>query len=412
VISHEIGQWCVYPKLEERAKYTGYLKPKNFDIFADTLAAAGMADEAAAFVRASGKLQTLLYKEDIESALRTPGMGGFELLDLHDFPGQGTAPVGVLDAFWESKGYISASEYRRFCNATVPLARLDKRVFTTGETLRADLEVAHFGPAPITAARPEWRLLDAQGRAVRRGRLPARDLPVDNGTPLGRLELRLGGLEAPARYRLVLALAGTPFENDWDLWVYPPRVKVAVPPRVRLVHEIDAAAERELRAGGRVLLAIPPDRLRGDEQGRVELGFSSIFWNTAWTGRQPPHTLGILCDPAHPALAGFPTESHSNWQWWYVVTRAGAMILDGLPRDLRPTVQVIDDWFTNRRLGLVFEARVGRGRLLVTSVELERDLQRDPVARQLRHALLRYAAGERFLPRVEVPIEAVRALSR
>jgi hypothetical protein len=88
------------------------------------------------------------------------------------------------------------------------------------------------------------------------------------------------------------------------------------------------------------------------------------------------------------------------------------MILDGLPKDLRPTVQVIDDWFTNRRLGLVFEARVGKGRLLVTSIDLESGLEENPVARQMRHSLLRYAAGNRFAPQVEARPDAIRALSQ
>jgi hypothetical protein len=204
---------------------------------------------------------------------------------------------------------------------------------------------------------------------------------------------------------------GTAFENDWDVWVYLPRVDTAVPKGVVLARSLDEATEAHLRDGGRVVLLIPPDRVRGDALGKVELGFSSIFWNTAWTSRQAPHTLGVLLDPKHPALAAFPTEGHSNWQWWYLVSRAGAMILDGLPRELRPTVQVIDDWFTNRRLGLVFEARVGRGRLLVTSIDLERDVETNPVARQMRHSLLRYAASDRFAPAVEVTADAVRALA-
>jgi hypothetical protein len=179
---------------------------------------------------------------------------------------------------------------------------------------------------------------------------------------------------------------------------------------VRLVRELDQAALDTLARGGRVVLAIAPDRVRGDELGRVELGFSSIFWNTAWTSRQAPHTLGILCDPRHPALAGFPTESHSNWQWWYVVSQAGAMILDRLPRTLRPTVQVIDDWFTSRRLGLVFEARVGNGRLLVTSIDLEGGVETNLVVRHLRRSLLDYAASPRFDPRVELTIEDLREL--
>ena len=412
VISHEIGQWCVYPNLAERAKYTGYLKAKNFDIFADTLAAAGMADQASAFVHASGKLQALLYKEDIESALRTPGMGGFQLLDLHDFPGQGTALVGVLDPFWDPKGYVTADEFRRFSGQTVPLARLDRRVFTTAETLEADVEVAHFGPEPLAGVKPSWRLVDESGKAVARGALPARDVPVDNGIALGRVSVRLRGLAAPRRYRLVVGLDGTPFENDWDVWVFPTRVDTAVPAGVTVVGALDAAAEARLAEGGRVVLLVPPDRVRGDALGKVELGFSSIFWNTAWTSRQAPHTLGVLLDPKHPAWQAFPTEGHSNWQWWYLVSRAGAMILDDLPQALRPTVQVIDDWFTNRRLGLVFEARVGKGRLLVTSIDLERDLETNLVARQMRHSLLSYAAGPRFAPQVEVTADAVRSLVR
>jgi hypothetical protein len=311
VISHEIGQWCAYPNLAERSKYTGYLKARNLDVFADTLAAGGMADQAAAFVQASGKLQALLYKEEVESALRTSGMGGFQLLDLHDFPGQGTALVGVLDAFWDSKGYVSAEEFRRFCGETVPLARLDRRVFTTADTLEADVEVAHFGPRPLAGARASWRLVGEDGRTVARGALPRRDVPVDNGVALGRVSVRLSKLPAPRRYRLVVGLDGTAFENDWDVWVYPPRVDTAVPEGVTLARTLDAATEAILREGGRVVLLVPPDRVRGDALGKVELGFSSIFWNTAWTRRQAPHTLGVLLDPAHPALAAFPTEGHA-----------------------------------------------------------------------------------------------------
>ena len=410
VISHEIGQWCVYPNFDEIPKYTGYLKPKNFEIFRETLSAHHMADQARDFLLASGKLQTLCYKEEIESALRTPGMGGFQLLDLHDFPGQGTALVGVLDPFWESKGYVTADEYRRFCNSTVPLARMPKRVWTTGEVFEAELEVAHFGPEPLSRCAAEWKLVAPDGRSVAEGKLPPREIPVDNGTALGGIRVDLKPLPAPSRYRLVVGLAGTRFENDWDTWVYPAKVDTGVPQGVTVVEDLTPAALDALRRGGKVFLTIPPQRVKGDPRRKIALGFSSIFWNTAWTGGQAPHTLGILCDPKHPALAEFPTEFHSNWQWWYLVTRAQPMILDALPPKLRPTVQVIDDWFTNRRLGLVFEARVGGGKLLVSSIDLGKDLDRNPVARQMRRSLLDYAAGERFQPEVELKAEQVREL--
>jgi hypothetical protein len=410
VISHEIGQWCVYPRFAEMAGYTGYLKPRNFEIFRDFLEANGLLDQAEDFVRASGKLQTLLYKEEIESALRTPGMGGFQLLQLHDFPGQGTALVGVLDPFWEEKGYVSPEEFRRFCDRTVLLARLDKRVFTTAEDLEADVEVSHFGAAPLADAKATWRLADEDGKVVASGQLGARDIPVDNGTALGPVRVPLADLAAPARYRLVVGLAGTDHENDWDLWVYPAEVTADPPAGVTVVEDLGEATLARLQLGGRVLLLVPPGRVRGDESGPVGLGFSSIFWNTAWTSGQKPHTLGILCDPAHPAFAAFPTEYHSNWQWWYLISRAGAMILDGLPGALRPTVQVIDDWFTSRRLGLVLEARVGQGRLLVSSIDLATGLEENVVARQLRRSLLDYMASDLFTPAVELTVADLRTL--
>ena len=177
-----------------------------------------------------------------------------------------------------------------------------------------------------------------------------------------------------------------------------------------MVESLDDQTVAALEQGGKVLLFISPDRVQGDKLGKVALGFSSIFWNTAWTHRQPPHTLGILCNPKHPAFAHFPTDSYSNWQWWYLVSRAGAMILDDLPKDLRPTVQVIDDWVTNRRLGLVFEGRLGRGKLLVCSIDLSKDLRDNPVARQMLRSLLDYMAGPKFQPAIALTPEQVRSV--
>ena len=412
VVSHEIGQWCVYPNFAEIPKYTGYLKPKNFEIFRASLDAHHMLDQAHDFLIASGKLQALCYKEDIESALRTPEMGGFQLLGLSDFPGQGTALVGVLDAFWEGKGYISASEFRRFCNSTVPLARLDKRVFTSDEHLTADIDVAHFGAADLTGTTADWSLVDDSKRVVAQGKFARRDIPTGGLTRLGHMDLALAAIPTPAHYKLTVALDKNSIGNDWDLWVYAPAFKVVAPAPASLLvtSELDAIAQTRLEKGGAVLLTIPPSRVAKDPmRGKIALGFSSIFWNTAWTHGQAPHTLGILCDPAHPALANFPTEAYSNWQWWYPVTHASAMILDQLPAELHPIVQVIDDWVTNRKLALIFEARVGQGRLLVTSIDLN-DAVLDPVRRQLRASLLAYAAGPHFAPTVTISIEQARGL--
>jgi hypothetical protein len=142
--------------------------------------------------------------------------------------------------------------------------------------------------------------------------------------------------------------------------------------------------------------------LAADKGGDIPIGFSSIFWNTAWTRGQAPHSLGILCDPAHPALAEFPTEYHSNWQWSDAMRHAQAIILSELPGDIQPVVRVIDDWFTNRPLGLIFEVKIGRGKLLITGIDLLRNADNRPEARQLLYSLQKYMASDDFQPTVEV----------
>lgn len=418
VISHEIGQWCVYPNFDEIQKYTGHLKAKNFEIFRETLAASGMADQARDFLMASGKLQALCYKEEIESALRTRGMAGFQLLDLHDFPGQGTALVGVLDPFWDSKGYISPNEYRRFCGPTVPLARLPKRIFTTAERMRAAIELSHFAAQPLLQCEFRWRLEDDGGHQVRGGHFSASDIPTGAVSAIGDIDLELKEVRAPARYRLVVAAGqghqGSAVEiarNSWDVWVYPEAV-AADQGEVHIADRLDGKARSLLASGGKVLLLVPPNRVRGDRLGPVKIGFSPIFWNTAWTKRQAPHTLGILCDPKHAALSDFPTDFHTNWQWWELVSRSSPFILNGLPLDIRPIVQVIDDWVTNRRLALVVEANVDKGKIVLCGIDLESDLEARAVARQFKRSLLAYMGGEHFSPRATLGLDQVASLMR
>ena len=410
VISHEIGQWCVYPNFEEIKKYTGVLKAKNFEIFQDMLKENHMADLAQDFLIASGKLQTLLYKEDIESALRTPGFGGFQLLDLHDFPGQGTALVGVLDPFWEYKGYVTAEEFNRFCNHTVLLAQMPARIFTSDETFIADIEIANFSPEPIKNAKPLWNIKTTDGELFATGEFPQKTIPVGNDISLGKILLPLLNVKDPAKMILTVQLAETTLENEWNFWVYPADITADTPDDIFITDYFDEEALKNLAVGKKVMLIPCEASVKGDRFGEVPPGFTSIFWNTAWTNRQPPHTLGILCNPEHPALKDFPTDFHSDWQWQPLIINSQIMILNQMPPRLKPIVRVIDDWFTNRRLGLVFEANVGPGKLLICGVDLKKDLPSRPVARQLRHSLISYMQSDDFKPDVEVTPDAIKTL--
>lgn len=408
IVSHEIGQYCVFPNLEEIPKYRGLLKAKNFEIVSDFLTAAGLRGQAKDFLRASGKLQTVFYKDEIEACFRTPGWSGFQLLDLHDFPGQGTALVGVLDAFWNEKGYVSPSEYRRFCDETVLLARLPQRIWTADETLRAAMEIAHYGPRDLPEATLHWRLREAGGKTVAQGKLGPKMLPTGRLTETGEIEVPLDRFSKATALKLEVRLPGTRFANDWNLWVYPAELPTRTPKNVTAVREFDESVLAALERGARVVLLADPRRVASKTVGR----FDPIFWNKLWFPSQPQHTLGLLLEPKHPAFAHFPTAFHSDWQWQDLQNRSKPIVLDRLPRDLRPIVQVIDDWNSCRKLGLVLEARVGNGRLLVCALDLENDLVQRPAARQLRDSLFAYAGSNDFKPTATLDPAQVQSLFR
>jgi len=409
VVSHEIGQWCVYPNFREIAKYDGALRARNFEIFQETLKNHGMEQLADSFLLASGKLQALCYKSDIEAALRTPGFGGFQLLDLHDFPGQGTALVGVLDAFWDEKGYITAAEYKQFCNSTVPLARMKKCVFTNNELFEADVEIAHFGESPIMACTPEWKITSKTGTVFQSGKFPKTDIPLGNAFKLGNISIPLSSITLSGEYSLEVSVNG--LSNSWDFWVYPNKNEpFAGEEKIRIVQNLDDQSAEFLINGGSVLLTLKKGTLTKKMGGDIPIGFSSIFWNTAWTNGQAPHTLGILCNPKNPALAEFPTEYYSNWQWWDAISHSGAINIGSLSSEIKPILRVIDDWFTNRPLALIFEVKVGKGKLLVSGIDLVTDLEKRPEAQQLLYSLKKYIAGPGFTPNVELDLKAIKGL--
>ncbi len=408
-VSHEIGQWCVYPDFKEIPEYDGVLQAKNFEIFRDRLKNHGMANLADSFLLASGKLQVLCYKADIEAALRTPGFGGFQLLGLHDFPGQGTALVGVLNAFWEEKGYVTAGEYSQFDNSTVPLVSLPKMIYLNNESLEAEVEIAHFGPHPLKNVTPTWSLTKKYGSVYAEGKLASTNIPLGNAFQLGKINQPLNNIKKPEKLKLTVSVKG--FKNSWNIWVYPAHLPENIDQhKIEVTQTFDPSTIKELKNGGTVLLTLPKGSIKPDKGGSVAVGFSSIFWNTAWTGGQPPHTLGILCDPNHPAFQAFPTSFHSDWQWWDPVTHASAIRLDSVGSGIKPIVRIIDDWYTARPLGLIFECKVGKGKLLVSGIDLIKNKESRPVARQLLYSLEKYMGSKDFNPSVQVPAKKIKSL--
>jgi hypothetical protein len=400
VLGHEVGQWCAYPDFDVIKKFTGYMRAGNYEIWRDSAAAHGLLEKNKELAYASGRFQLECYKEEIEANLRTPSFSGIELLDLHDYLGQGGALIGLLDAFWESKGYATPREFTQFCNTTVPLARLRQRVYTTNDSLNADVEVAHFGAAPLANIVPEWRIETTDGTVVAKGDWPARDIPIGKNIVIGNITADLSRLPAPRAYALKVRLAGTNFENAWNFWVYPANVDAPAPQDV-LITSSWPEAETRLAAGGKVLFQ---PKVQDLDSSDPKLSSVPIFWNRlmnpngAWM-------LGLWCDAKHPALANFPTEANCDWQWIDLVRDARALNLDTLPRELQPIVQPIDDWNRNWKLGLLYECRVGNGRLMVCSIDLSSGRAG---AASLRRSILDHVASDGFAPATSLSLAELR----
>lgn len=408
-ISHEIGQYQSFPNFQEIDKYTGVLQARNFEVFSERLHSMGMLDQADDFFRASGQLAVICYREEIEAALRTPGFGGFQLLDLQDFPGQGTALVGILDAFMESKGFIEPEQWREFCSEIVLLARFPRYTYASNERFKAQLEMANFGPRDLSAVKLAWSIKQGD-LVIGAGETESMDVQQGVLKIMGTIEIDLSEAKVPGKLSLELKWKGTEIVNHYPIWVYPENVVTQPSNHVYLRQSFDQEVYSLLDAGGRVLLLPKQEELSSHIKG----AFASDFWcypmfRSICEGKHAepaPGTLGILCDEQHPAFHSFPTEFHSNWQWWPIVMNSHSLILDDLPENFRPIVQVIDNFERNHKLALIFEAKVGEGSLFVCSSDLLGQ-QDKPEVRQLLHSLLNYAASEDFKPHDELSIEQV-----
>jgi hypothetical protein len=422
VLAHEVGQWCAYPDFDVMKEFTGYLQPGNYDIFKYIAGQQGVLDEDKDFAWASGRFQLECYKEEIEANLRTPGLAGFQLLDLHDYLGQGTALIGVVDAFWQPKSYVTAAEFRKFCGPVVPLAWLNKRVFTTDENLEADIGIANFGAETLKQAYVMWFVYDKNGKRVGGGFVdgPMRDLPVGFRDKLYHFSTGLTNLPAPAQYKLVatttippLDLTNESYQNSWNFWLYPAQVNTNTPSDVLVTRNWSEAATR-LAAGGKVLFMPGAGDLNPTKCPPMKN--VPVFWNIQMTVRPPQNPsarfdamLGLLCDTNHPALAEFPTEANCDWQWTQLVNGVRSVNLSTAPPSLRPIVSAIDDWNRNWRLGVIFECNVGPGRLLVSAINLD-DERGGSELQQLRRSLLDYMAGDQFKPAAALTPEQVSGL--
>ena len=408
IIAHEQGQWCAFPDFKEIPQYTGAYKAKNFEIFRDLLAENGMELQAEKFLMASGKLQTLCYKYEIERNLRTSDYAGFQLLALNDYSGQGTALEGVLGVHWNEKGYTNAKEWHQFCSPIVPLARFPKFVYTTADSLVVPVEVYNAMYGDIRGVRVNYYINSDSGKVYHGGLLYSGEIPLAKHTPVGLVRFPLDSVRTPQKLTLTVTVGGNLYKNSWNFWVYPDSVSSASPSDILITDSLDAAAIAALKQGGKVLLT---------SAGKVRLGsdvvqhYLPVFWNTSWFKMRPPHTTGAYIDQTHPLFKyGFPTDSWSNLNWWELLNKAQVMSLQDFPKDYQSPIQPIDTWHVSRKLGMVVEANVLKGKLLMTTMDISSDLEHRVVARQMREAILSYMDSSDFAPSLTLNPDIIQNL--
>jgi hypothetical protein len=311
-----------------------------------------------------------------------------------------------LNVFWKSKGLITPEGYQRYCAPVVTLARLKSYVWQTNATLLGSVDVANYGERDLRNVTPYWALRDSRGAKLAGGSFPKTSIPQGGIQEMGAFNADLSKVPAPQKLTLETGIEPSRISNSWDLWVYPSQLDDTAPAEV-VLSENPTEAIQQAAAGRRVVL-LAFGHLKDPEAIR----FPTPFWNALMFSSQAK-SMGILCNPRHPALAVFPTESHTTWQWWELVStpaKAQAARLNWTDHDYRPIVQVIDHAFRNDKLGAVFEFKVGSGKLLICMLDLSSALPQRPVARQLRHSLQLYAASPSFAPTASIEAKQVSEL--
>ena len=409
----EVGQYQIYPDYSEIQKYTGVLKPWNLEVFRKRLEENNLSGLAIDFFKASGALSVICYRADIEMAIRTPGFGGFHLLDLQDFPGQGTALIGILDAFMDSKGLITPEEFSHFCNSVVPLLKIEKYCWTNNETLKADILVANYSNQNLVDQAVLWNIKNSNGEKIAEGE---KTIDINQGglSDIMPVNVGLSNIKKAEKVTLSIKLSGTPYENSYSLWIYPADADTAIPTDIIIAEKLDKQVIQDLLSGAKVLFFPDHEAVQDQSVGGL---FTPDYWNyrmfksISENNNKPvsPGTMSILTNPDLPLFIDFPTEFHTNWQWWPIVKNSRPFILDNAPKDYFPLVQVVDNFERNHKLGLIFEFAIGKGKLLVCMSDL-RSVQDKPEAKQLYSSILKYMSSGKFDPEQNLSADELNAL--
>lgn len=368
VISFEVGQYCVYPDVDIMEKYTGNMLPTNFDIIKKEMQKKGIYPKLREYIMASGALAVKLYKEEIEAALRTKSLGGFELLSLCDYTGQGTATVGILDVFLRSKGLITPEQFRQFCSPVVPLFKA-KRIFSSDETLEGELDLYDHGPNKIESPKFDLKIYNEGG------------LFYQTATTLRKISIPLNAIKKSSRLRVELTVNG--YTNSWNIYVF---VQSPAPDDIRLIRtkkELDGI----LKTGGRAI--VTGDCIKAPMEG----SFIPVFWSPVHFPTKKP--CGLIIDNSHPVFQGFPTDKYPDYQWKTLLDHSRSWDISPLGDGFKSIVETVPNFVDNTPGSPLFEARTGKAALLFCGFDLDIP---DLAVSQLKACILNYVGSAAFHP--------------
>ena len=392
VISFEVGQYEVLPALDEIGLFRGVTRPDNLTRIRDLAREAGMDADWDKRVEASGELSLLCYRAEAEAAFLTEDLSGISLLGLQDFPGQGTALVGMLNSHLLPKPYPFAAPERfsAFFRDALPLALLEKFTYASGERLRAEVRMVNYGKEDLNG-RLSWRLGASGGEGERT------TAPRGRVTRVGTVDILLR-TDRPEKLTLEVSFGGE--THTYPVWVYPD-TEPACPAGITECRSFGEKARAALAAGGRVFLC--PDSAKEALPRSIQGQFSTDFWSVG-TFTSQEGGMGLMIREDHPLFDAFPTEGHTDWQWWPMASQRALIV----PREISAIVTQLDSYATMRPMAMLFECRCGGGKLMVSSMGLHR--LPFPEARALLRAIYAYMASDRFLPSQDADPDLIAAL--
>ena len=404
VFSFEVGQFEILPDFDELEEFRGISDPANLRLIQERVARQGLTEDWKRYVEATGELARIAYREEVEAVMRTAGMSGISLLGLQDFPGQGTALVGMLNSHLQPKPYDFArpEHFRSFFRDQLPLMLLPKYTWESTEKLCAHVQVANYGKEELRGTlKYELREQPRDGRGYSfancgdesmvaiQGAFDQVVCPAGELTDIGMIEIGLDTLQIgkSVRYNLIIYIGE--ISNLYPIWVYP-QIVPKCPEGVYETPYLDKNAIEVLNAGGKVYLT--PPSTKEALPSSIQAQFTTDFWSVGTFAGQEGG-MGQLIDEKHPIFESFPTEFHTNWQWWPMATQRAVI----LPKRCQAIVAEMDSYAFLRPMVQLMECKCGNGKLMFSSMGLQ-DLQQYPEARTLLDAIYRYMDSERFAP--------------